>query len=127
MVVYKYLDKLHQLQLERKSSLAQKQVAAWGAVVLFLSILFVLINKYETLEQVKKMYKCGIVVLTIILAILFCLFIHQQYSSIFASMAINKAINKIEYSTIKYNKLPKYINTSDVDSLISSLKKKDRT
>ena len=77
---YQLLDK--QTELTRPW-ISRKEIAAWSAIILYLSIIMVMLSQYKVLKQHKIFSSISL----FFLSILICLFIHQQYGTMVNSMA----------------------------------------
>lgn len=100
------VDNFMRILIEQENSIrgwiARKEIAAWSAVVLFLSILMILINNVESIKKYKKMT----IVFLITFAVLFGLFIHQQLGSMIDAMAAHHSIIKWAYKANEINSVP---------------------
>ncbi len=76
-----------------KPWIAQKEIAAWSATVLYLSILWILFLKIDKIKPKKWFF----LVFILPLLYLFCLFIHQQYGSMVNDLAMKRLYNQLAY------------------------------
>ncbi len=110
---YQFLDKQTELTMPW---ISRKEIAAWSAIILYLSIIMVMLSQYKVLKQHQYFSS----ILLILLSILILLFIHQQYGTMVDSMAIVLAIEKIQRSII-IDKIPDYLDFSSEKTLRSSM------
>lgn len=111
---YQILNKQYELN---RPWISRKEIAAWSAIVLYLSIIMIMFSQLKVLKQ-RKVFTT---ILVISLSLLFLLFIHQQYGTMVNSMALQKAIGKIQYSMITDKKFENYIDFSSDSTLTSSM------
>ena len=88
---------LKQFLSETKGStvswISRKEIAAWSATILYLSVILMVLNKLK-LFRIKKELS---IFFLFIFTFLILLFVHQQYGQMINSMASQKAINKYIY------------------------------
>ena len=77
----------------RVSWITRKEVAAWAATTLYLSIIIFLFGKKTTFQKNRILSLSSFIIFTILII----LFIHQQFGQMINSMAAQRAINKYYY------------------------------
>jgi hypothetical protein len=115
----KFIELLSEYQVSNRPWISRKEIAAWSAVILYLSTIMVLVKFHSTL----KSHRVKAIVFIIFLSYFFVIFIHQQYGSMISSMATEIAINKLKFETFNKGKLPDDIDLSIEKNLPSSLEK----
>jgi hypothetical protein len=114
-----YSDFIKQLK-ERtdytNSWISRKEIAAWSAAVLFLSILMVLFNS----KKIANLNKFLISLFIILLFLFFIGFIHQQFGALTSKMAYQQVSDKWIINSFQNKTLPdslRNMSVKDLDSL----------
>jgi membrane-associated HD superfamily phosphohydrolase len=80
----------------RLSWIARKEIAAWSAVILFLTIIMTLSRKINFLRNNRVIS----ILILILFTIFISLFIHQQYGQMFNSLASQQVLDKYIFKIV---------------------------